>query len=220
MIAALGDGSLRRWDVSTGKERPDRPAEAREGARILDRGLDGVDRAVFSRDGRSVALIGEDWVAGFGRRQRRAAFQGIGALGMDAVRLPPTAGAWRSSDEARQADQAGRRAERFLDRPSEHDPLARQPDGPRAPRDRDPRVHRDFPGVFSGWARRSLPAPLLHPERGIIRIFRLQDKQEIQTFEAPCYSIQSLCFTPDGKQIVAGLSDTSIVIWDVRARDE
>ncbi len=26
-IAALGDGSLRRWDVSTGKEQSHRPAE-------------------------------------------------------------------------------------------------------------------------------------------------------------------------------------------------
>jgi WD40 repeat protein len=57
---------------------------------------------------------------------------------------------------------------------------------------------------------------LEHPARGIIRIFRLRDKREIQTIKAPCYGIESLCFTPDGKQIIAGLRDTSIVIWDVR----
>jgi WD40 repeat protein len=28
--------------------------------------------------------------------------------------------------------------------------------------------------------------------------------------------MQGLAFTPDGRRIVAGLSDTSIVIWDVR----
>ena len=58
------------------------------------------------------------------------------------------------------------------------------------------------------------------PARGIIRIFRLRDKQEIQTIESPCPWIEALGFTPDGKQIVAGLLDTSIVIWDVRAMDE
>ena len=52
--------------------------------------------------------------------------------------------------------------------------------------------------------------------RGVIRIFRLHDKHEIQTIEAPTYEIESLVFTLDGKQIVAGLRDTSIVIWDVR----
>jgi RNA polymerase sigma factor (sigma-70 family) len=54
------------------------------------------------------------------------------------------------------------------------------------------------------------------PARGFIRIFRLRDKRKIQTIESPCAWIDSLCFTPDGKQIVAGLQDTSIVIWDVR----
>jgi RNA polymerase sigma factor (sigma-70 family) len=54
------------------------------------------------------------------------------------------------------------------------------------------------------------------PGLGTIRIFRLQDKREIQTIEPPCPSIHSLCFTPDGKQIAAGLQDTSIVIWDVQ----
>jgi WD40 repeat protein len=62
---------------------------------------------------------------------------------------------------------------------------------------------------------------MLYPRaRGIIRIFRPRDKREIQTIEAPCPWIESICFTPDGKQIVAGLQDTSIVIWDVRPMDE
>jgi WD40 repeat protein len=61
---------------------------------------------------------------------------------------------------------------------------------------------------------------LFYPARGIIRIFRLRDKEEIRTIEAPCYSVQALTFTPDGKQIVAGISDTSIVVWDVRSTDQ
>jgi WD40 repeat protein len=58
------------------------------------------------------------------------------------------------------------------------------------------------------------------PARGIIHIFRLRDKREIQTIESPCAWIDSLCFTPDGTQIVAGLQDTSIVIWDVRPTEK
>jgi RNA polymerase sigma factor (sigma-70 family) len=60
---------------------------------------------------------------------------------------------------------------------------------------------------------------LYRPTRGFIRIFRLRDKREIQTIESPCPWIEALGFTPDGKQIVAGLQDTSIVIWDVRPTD-
>ena len=59
-----------------------------------------------------------------------------------------------------------------------------------------------------------------HPARGVIHIFRLRDKREIQTIESPCPHIYALTFTPDGKQIVAGLQDTSIVIWDVRSTDD
>ena len=41
---------------------------------------------------------------------------------------------------------------------------------------------------------------LFPPARGIIRIFRLRDKQEIQTIETPCPWIEALAFTPDGKR--------------------
>jgi WD40 repeat protein len=58
------------------------------------------------------------------------------------------------------------------------------------------------------------------PARGFIRIVRLRDKREIQTIESPCAWIDALSFTPDGKRIVAGLQDTSIVLWDVRPKDE
>ena len=60
---------------------------------------------------------------------------------------------------------------------------------------------------------------LYPPTRGLIRIFRLRDKREIQTIESPCAWINALCFTPDGKRIVAGLQDTSIAIWDVHPMD-
>ena len=59
MIVALGDGSLRCWDLSTGKEQPIAQPKLEKAARRSPGGCrNGVDRAVFSRDGRSVALIG------------------------------------------------------------------------------------------------------------------------------------------------------------------
>ncbi len=54
------------------------------------------------------------------------------------------------------------------------------------------------------------------PARGIIRILRLRDKREIQAIVSPCPQVYALTFTPDGKQIAAGLQDTSIVVWGVR----
>ena len=62
----------------------------------------------------------------------------------------------------------------------------------------------------------ALGTMLYHPERGVIRIFRLRDKQEFEAIEAPCPWIESLAFSPDGNLIAAGLRDTTIVIWEVR----
>ena len=110
----------------------------------------------------------------------------------------------------------GGSALRQLDR-GEHDRLARQP-GPVTcvARSRSRESDGELPGVFSGWAGHCRRQSCCHhPERGVIRIFRLRDKQEIQSIETPCPWIESLAFTPDGKRIAAGLLDTSIVIWDV-----
>src|SRR5262249_1618608 len=63
VIAALSDGSLRRWDVSTEKERPiAQPKLEKFPDRGPGGGLANVDRAIFSRDGRSAAFIGGGWV--------------------------------------------------------------------------------------------------------------------------------------------------------------
>ena len=55
--------------------------------------------------------------------------------------------------------------------------------------------------------------------RGNIRIYRLGDGREVQSIATPAPWITSLAFTPDGKQVVTGLSDTSIVFWDLRRGD-
>ena len=218
VIAALGDGSLRRWDVSTGSERPIAQPKY-EKVPLVGPGLDAVERAIFSRDGRLVAFIGRGWTqvldvaSGELRFKERSStnaceFAPDGRSLAIVRRGPPTRikladGQTRVSSAAAPStilwldSQTGQMRREIVIPESNILSLAFSPDGK---------------AIAAG--------TLLRPARGIIRIFRLQDKQEIATFEAPFYSIQSLCFTPDGKRIVAGLSDTSIVIWDVRARDE
>jgi WD40 repeat protein len=55
-------------------------------------------------------------------------------------------------------------------------------------------------------------------ERGVIHIYRLRDKKEIQTIATPCQPTLGLSFTPDGKRLAAGMSDTSILIWDLQLK--
>jgi WD40 repeat protein len=54
-----------------------------------------------------------------------------------------------------------------------------------------------------------------HWQHGAIHIYRLRDKKEVQTIEAACRITPGLAFTPDGKRLAAGMSDTSILIWNL-----
>jgi WD40 repeat protein len=220
VIAALGDGSLRRWDVSTGKERSIAQPRLEKLPREGMGGLDDVARAVFSRDGRSAAMIGEGWVqvvdiASGDRRFKEAL--GTPFWATKACEFAPNGGSLAIVREVRKGFQAGNSIGSttavstivWLDSQTGH-------------------VRREIviPGsgvlalAFSPDGQAIASGTLLtDPARGIIRIFRLRDKREIQTIETPCPWIEALCFTPDGKQIVAGLRDTSIVIWNVRPTD-
>jgi WD40 repeat protein len=64
------------------------------------------------------------------------------------------------------------------------------------------------------------PARLGRGRAPRFRIFRLNDKKEVRAIESPCPWARALTFTPSGEQIVAGLSDASIVIWDAGPTDE
>jgi WD40 repeat protein len=217
VIAAFGDGSLRRWDVATGKELPIAQPKLEKLPRRGLGGLDDVDRAVFSPDGRSIALIGEGWVqvmdlASGDQRFKEAlggfwkvcefAPDGRSLAIVREVRKRFQSGKWRGSSTTASTivwldSQTGHVRREIVIPESGVLALAFSPDGQ---------------AIAAGTL-------LTDPERGIIRIFGLRDKREIQTIESPCAWIDSLCFTPDGKQIVAGLSDTSIVIWDVCPTD-
>lgn len=219
VIAAWGDGSLRIWDVATGKERPTVPSRVEKGPPPdpqKPRARNEVDEAVFSRDGRSAALIG--------LVQARVVDTATGDLLFEAPcwdAAPDFAPDGRSlaivrlgrGKEIKLADGHVRGDSStapstivWLDSRSGH--VRREIEVPES------RVDRL---AFSPDGQLIAAATSFHWERGIIRIFRLRDKREIQAIETPCPWIQGLAFTPDGKQIVAGLSDTSIVIWDIRS---
>ena len=219
IIAAFGDGSLRRWDVSTGKEQPVAQPKLEQPPRERMIGLDVVDRAVFSRDGGSVAMIGPRLrlmqvmdVASGSRRFEETL--GPSFWGSNSCVFSPSGGSLAIVREVRKPFQAGRwsgsrTAEStivWLD--SESGSVRRQITIPES-------------GVlalaFSPDGKAIAAGTYLETSRrGIIRIFRLRDKREIQSIESPCPWIEALCFTPDGKQIIAGMRDTSIVIWDVQ----
>jgi WD40 repeat protein len=46
-------------------------------------------------------------------------------------------------------------------------------------------------------------------------LFDLKTDKEIWRNNAPDMICRALAFSPDGKQLAAGLSNSSIVIWDV-----
>ena len=129
-----------------------------------------------------------------------------------------TAGAWRSSDSALSRSYQDRQWVRDTSttppRQQQAPSWLGQPDGPRATRDRDSRVEvGELSGVFAGMARPSPLATLLHKQRaGIIRVFRLREMGDSGRSRHRALRVELLAFTPDSKQIAAGLSDTTIVI--------
>jgi RNA polymerase sigma factor (sigma-70 family) len=175
VIVALANGSLRGWDLSTGKERVIAQPN-------LPKPLD-PDLAAYSRDGRSKVIV--RWFPGKEIE-----------LADGNVRYDPATAASTIV---------------WLDTETGH--VRREIEIPQAGVLRLA-LSPDDQSIAVGYV-----STLNTPARGFIRIVRLRDKREIQTNESSCAGINVLAFTPDGKQIVAGLRDTSIVIWDVRPTD-
>jgi WD40 repeat protein len=174
---------------------------------------------VFSRDGRSVAFIGEEWVQVVDSASGDRRFKAPKALWSGRVcEFAPDGGSLAIVSEVRARKfQAGHwRGSSILTSTiawldSQTGSVRREIEVPES-YVRSLALSPDGQAIAVGTL-------LTHPARGIIRIFRLRDKNEIQTIESPCPWIEVLTFTTDGRRIVAGMSDTSIVIWDVRPTD-
>jgi RNA polymerase sigma factor (sigma-70 family) len=214
VIAALSDGTLRRWDVATGRERP----IAQPRLEIFPNeagGLDNVSRAIFSRDGRSLAMLTGGWVQVFdvdsGDRRFKAT---LGAANLQpACEFAPNGGSLALVRESRAQFHAGRwlgsRATEstIVWLGSQTGSVRREITIPGA-RVRALTFSPDGHSIAYG-------ASFADPARGVIRIVRLRDKRELQTIDLQDSEVDVLCFTPNGKRIAAGLRDTSIGVWDV-----
>jgi WD40 repeat protein len=199
VIVALNDGTLQQWDVASGQEKPISQPKLEKMPPIGPGGGDddNVDRAVFSRDGRSVALMGGGCVqvCDVASGDRRFKFEGASIFGA-VCEFAPSGGSLVVVKEERERFRAGDwrgsslRASTILWLDSQSGDIRRELV--------IPELHV-CAAAFSGEGQTIGAGTWLeHPARGVIRIFRLRDKREIQTIEAPCYGIESLCFTPDG----------------------
>ena len=212
VIAALDDGSLQRWDLATGKKCSIAQPKLRKVLRDGEEVPMEVERAIFSRDGRTAAFMGQgciqviDVASGDLRFKDSSVDQACafsptgGSLAIVRAKRSEVfhAGNWKGSSRLASTvawlDSQTGDVRRQIEIPASYVRcLAFSPDGQTL----------------------AVSTSLAHAGRGIIRIFRLRNKREIQTIETPGPWIEALTFTPDGRRIIAGLADTSIVLWDV-----
>ncbi|MCL2443636.1 MAG: caspase family protein [Treponema sp.] len=55
---------------------------------------------------------------------------------------------------------------------------------------------------------------------GIIKLWDVNSGREIRTFNGHSHNVMSVAFSPDGKQIVSGSWDNTIILWDVASGQE
>ena len=55
-------------------------------------------------------------------------------------------------------------------------------------------------------------------ETGRIHLYEVATGKEFRTMETPPIRTPALTFTPDGSQLVCGMADTSVLMWDLNAR--
>jgi len=179
--------------------------------RVVHRGewddQDNVEKVAYIPDGKNVATVSLDatlrfWDVATTEPLNRERLVGEGRLSPESIAFSPDAAshllaiAWGRTVDL--WDVVHLRRARTIANDGQYRPnsLVFSPDGTTlaagvATRGAEIRLWRVGDGTL-----------LTHPERGIIRIFRLRDKREIQTIESPCPWIEALTFTPDGKQIV------------------
>ena len=52
-------------------------------------------------------------------------------------------------------------------------------------------------------------------ETGQIHLYEVATGRELRTIETPALRSRALAFTPDGNQLVTGMADASVLVWDV-----
>ncbi len=217
ILVCWSDGSLRHWDTLTDQERPVtqlklpgvRPRFAGDFARSAIFSPDGHRLAVVENMGGTVRLAELDQGKELFEVPRgyAVAFSPDG-LSLAVAEMTRYREFKLASGETRSEfspdtmvyvldGRTGQERRKFLIKGAFHiEAVAFSPDGKTL-------------AVGQGWNE-----PNIH-------FFNVADGREVQTIATPARSHGSLAlaFTPDGKRLVSGMSDTSIMIWDVRQAD-
>ncbi|MFI5460760.1 MAG: WD40 repeat domain-containing protein, partial [Isosphaerales bacterium] len=206
------DGTVRTWDVVSHRVSSATPPEAAEGAR-KDFPGNFAHTGVLSRDGTKLGTVG------------KASGVRITDLATRRAVTSPRGSTMAASPDGKTVAIAAR------GRPA----LIKLADGRTRSDGRRADSTISWVDSESGHQRRAIVIPesyvnslafstdgqllaagtSFHWERGVIHIYRLRDEKELQTIETPCRPTLGLAFTPDGKGLVSGMSDTSILIWDL-----
>ena len=211
------DGSLRSWDVVTAQERTVvQPAIPGQRPRFPG---NFARTAIFSNDGRLMALLGNmgrglhvaDIETGKQLFEVRRCDAGVlspdGRILAVVERRPPKA--IKLADGRTRSDfQDSDNVIRLIDSRTGKD--LRKIELPGSSLIEAVAFSPDCKTVATapGWEHRQ------------IHLYDVRDGHEIQTISTPpgSHGSLALAFTPDGNRLVAGMSDTSILMWDVRRR--
>jgi WD40 repeat protein len=213
VTAGWSDGSVRSWDIATGEAKRHIEPEVAEVTRRRGPG-NFAHSGFLAADGKKLSTIGK-----------------AGVRVTDLVKTPRAITSRPGNALAVALDgksvaiaARGRPAEiKLADGRIRHD--ATQADSTISWVDSDSgQVRREFVVpesfveslAFSPDGQLLAAATFRHRERGVIYIYRLKDKKEVQTIETPCLPSMGLAFTPDGKRLVVAMADTTILFWDLK----
>jgi RNA polymerase sigma factor (sigma-70 family) len=224
-IATFKDGSLKRWDTTTGKELPIAQPKLPRSRRPQD--VVDVDRSIHSADGQAVVLLRQtgliqvvDVPTGTLRFQTSYITQdpelGIHIAQFTSLEFAPDSQSLAFVRHGyKHVKQANGDYDFYSTRPTNEIVWLDAHSG---------QVRREIevPGRGIGELAFSPDGEILAActsstasNKAAICLFRLRDKKVIQTIETPS-GVTALTFTPNGTQMVAALSDTSIVLWNVQ----
>jgi len=200
------DGTVRLWDVQTGKEI--RRLEAHRKAWTM-----GVLSVAFSPDGRSIASGDHDgtvqlWDVQTGREIRR--LEGHTDSVMSVTFSPDgrliASGGW--DETVRLWDVETGKEIRRLERDSDVHRKARPPDS----------AYNDVANcvAFSSDSRLVVSNGI----PGIVLLWDVQTGKEIRRFKGHTDIVRSVAFSPDGLLIASGSYDGTVRLWDVQTGKE